>query len=342
MKINFLLPHLKLSGGTHVTMAFADLLSQRGHEVTVAVESKSPTRFLRNLSNRHALLPAKSKVKVIRVKEFSDLPEAGIYFADSWRIAKALYDLNVPGAKFQYIRHDERLYHGNPEAVEAVYRLPMKKLVNATWIQEGLKKIGQDSTILFNAVDCNLFNPSKRTRKEYGLVKVLVLHHDFKWKGTKDGVKIVQDLKQRYPNVRLVLYGTRSKKIDMPYDEYYFDVVGKDLARVFANSDIYLGCSIDDSRPIAHRWAMASGATLAIYDNQSVADYAVDGRTALIAQKGDSNELSQKVEQLIVDTELRIKISQEARFFVRSLPTWDQLVDKLENIFKKAILNKQI
>ena len=342
MKINFLLPHLKLSGGVHVTMMFADELSKRGHNVIVVAESKRPTRYIWNLFNFHPLSPSNSRVRILRVENFSDLPDADIFFADSWKVADKLHAINTRSAKFQYIQHDERMYHGDPAVVEEVYRLPLKKLVNATWIHEIFKKeLNQETEILFNAVDCDLFNPNKRNRKNDDKdIRVLVLHHDYGWKRTKEGVDIARKLQKTHPNVKLILYGTRMKKIDVPCDEYHYNAVGEKLARLFANSDIYLGCSIDDSRPIAHRWAMASGSALAIYDNVSVADYALDRKTALIAKKGDVKDLSMKLEELVANPALRKTIADNALMFVRSLPTWQELTDKLENIFKEAILNK--
>ena len=342
MRINFLLPHLKLSGGVHVVITFAEELSKRGHGVIVAAENKRWTRYIRNLFNDHPLLSKNSKVRILRVENFSDLPKADIWVADSWKVAEKLYAINTHGAKFQHIQHDERMYHGNRADVDRVFRLPLKKFVNATWIYEIFKKeFNQETEILFNAIDCNLFNPNKRDRKDNDIdIRVLVLHHDYEWKKTKEGADIVRKLQKNHPNVKLILYGTRIKNINVPCDEYHYNVVGEQLARVFANSDIYLGCSIDDSRPIAHRWAMASCSALAIYDNVSVADYALDRETALIAKKGDAEDLSNKLEELIAHPDLRKKIADNALKFVRSLPTWEKLTDKLESIFKEAILNK--
>lgn len=343
MKINFLLPHLKLSGGIHVTMTFADELAKRGHDVIVAVESKRFTRYLWNAFNFHPLSPRHSKVRILRVKQFSDLPDADIFFADSWKVASELNAMNVRGAKFQYVQHDERMYHGNPAAVEDVYQLHIKKFVNATWLREIFKKeFNQETDILFNAVNCNLFNPNKKDRKaDDTTIRVLLLHHDYEWKGTKEGVAIVKNLQKKYPNIRLILYGTRMRNIDTPYDEYHYNIVGEKLAHLFANSDIYLGCSIDDSRPIAHRWAMASGLALAVYDNTSSDDYVRNGETGLIARKGDTDNLSDKLEELIAHPGLRKKIADNALAYVRSLPNWAELTDKLENAFEKEILDKK-
>lgn len=342
MNITFLLPHLKPSGGVHVSMIFANELSKRGHIVVVAVESKRWTRYFRNLFNYHPLLPKNTKIKIVRVKNFADLADADMFFADSWKVARKLYNLNVTGKKFQYVQHDERMHHGDPKAVEEVYRLPIKKMVNATWLYRIFKEeFNEETEILFNAIDCNLFSPDKRDREPNDKdIRVLMLHHDYEWKGTKYGVEIVQNLKKKYSNVKLVLFGTRQEEAGYPCDEYHYNVFGEDLAKLFANSDIFLGPSIDDSRPLPHRWAMASGCALALYDNVSSDDYAFDGVTALLAEKGNKEDLSKKLEQLIINPELRKKIAASGLDYVRKLPTWEELTDKLENIFKQAILNK--
>lgn len=342
MTINFLLPHLKPSGGIHVSMTFAEELSKRGHTVVIAVESKSWTRYFRNLFNRHPLLLKNTGVKVVRVKNFTDLPDADVFFADSWKVARKLHNLNVRGAKFEYVQHDERMHHGDPKAVEEVYRLPIKKMVNATWLYRIFKEeFNEETEILFNAIDCNLFNPNKRDREPNDKdIKVLMLHHDYEWKGAKEGVEIVQNLKKKHPNVKLVLFGTRQGEIGYPCDEYHYNVFGENLAKLFANSDIFLGPSIDDSRPLPHRWAMASGCALVIYDNVSVGDYAFDGENALVAEKGNKDDLLSKVEELIKNPEMRNIIAQNALESVRKFPTWNESTDKLENILKNSVSKK--
>ena len=343
MKINFLLPHFKASGGVSVSLTFAHKLAERGHQVIVAIENrKLLSRLYRNFLGRHPLVHKNSRLKLLMVKEFKDLPDADIFVADSWQSALKLSKIKTQGVKFQYLQHDERMYHGDPEEVAAVFRLPLVKLVNATWIQRMLKKdFNYDADTLFNSVDCDLFNPDKRERSpDDHDIRVLVLHHDYGWKGTKAGVEIVQNLKKKYPNVKLILFGTRQEKIDYPCDEYHYNSFNEDLAKLFANGDIYIGSSLNDSRAVLHRWMMASGCAMAIYDNVSSDEYAFDGETALVAKINNVADLSNKVEELIVNPELRKKISREALDFVRQLPTWEEMTDKLENIFKEAIKTK--
>ncbi|MEQ1814343.1 MAG: hypothetical protein ABL860_07840, partial [Candidatus Nitrotoga sp.] len=193
MKITFLLPHLKPAGGVFAPFMFAHHLSKRGHHVTIAVESKVWTRYVRNLfhSRTHPLLPRDSAVRIKRVKDFSELPDGDAFISASWVSAKKLQNLKISAKKFDYVQHDERLYHGDPKLVEETYRYPIIRIPNATWLQRMFKtEFHEDTTLLINAVDCEQFHPNKRTRSpDDGVTKVLVLHHDYEWKGTKEGVE---------------------------------------------------------------------------------------------------------------------------------------------------------
>ena len=340
MRINFLLPHLKPSGGVNAVLSFAHEMSERGHGVIVSIENKSLSRYYRNILNSHPLLPKKSKVKIVHAKTISDLPDADILFADSWTRAEKLHELDKKGLKFEYIQHDERMYHGDPEKVDRVYCLPLIKIVNSSWLKELFEKeYHYKAEVLFNAVDCNFFHPLKEKRKDDD-IRILLLHHDYEWKGTKEGVEIISDLKKKYPNIKLILFGTRMEKIEYSCDEYHYNAFKKNLAELFRGCDIFLGSSWDEGLNFPPRWAMASGCSLVTYDNGSSRDYAFNRETAMVAERKNKDELLQKLEELIVNTELREKISKQGIEYVKKMPTWKELAEKMEKIFLKHLNNK--
>jgi len=337
MRINFLLPHLKPSGGVTGDLGHAHELSKRGHQITVAIENRSISRYYRNIFNSHPLLPKDSRVRIRHVKSFDDLPDADIFFADSWKVAKKLYNLDKKGLKFEWVQHDERLYHGDPKKVEEVYRLPLIKMVTATWLKDLFRKeFNYDAEVLFNAIDCILFHPRSEKRPDND-IRILLLCHDFAWKGTKEGVEIVQNLKKKYPNIKLILFGTREGKIEYAYDEYHFNLFREKLAELFRSCDIFLGPSWYEGLNLPPRWAMASSCAVVTYDNGSSRDYAFDGETALVAERKNKNELSRKLEELINNQALREKIARQGLEYVRKMPTGEELAIKLETIFIKAL-----
>ncbi len=344
MKVCFIVPHLKIAGGIRVVLTYARELSRK-HQITIlVVENSRWQRWFKNTLpfkvDWFGLLPG---VKIIFVK-ISDItlslnrlkPE--VVVADSWPMAETLNSVSGPFKKIHLIQHDERLYHGEPEVVAKTYTLPIKKIVVASWLQELLaREFNQASDLLLNSVDREIFKPDFSTKPNDGLIRVLILDHPYKWKGTEEGVNLVQSLKLKYPHLRLIGFGSRHKDPKYSYDEYYFSPQQKDLAKIYTRADIYLCPSWDEGFGLPSLEAMACGTAVVTYDNGGSRDFAKDGETALVAARQDQVELKKKLEQLINDQELRQKLAQSGLALVKSWPTWSEQAFKLEKILKNAI-----
>jgi len=340
MRVIFLTPHLKMSGGTKIICSYADALAQRGHDVTVSVRSLSWMRRLTaNLINRIPVwLPRDFRARLLRVKEFRNecLPDADVIIADGWVTARYLPKLSSEkGRQFQFIQHDERLYHGDSGEVAKTYAYPSKKIAVATWLVEMLKNdFGHDSTLLLNTTPLEKINVEK---KDDGFVKILMLEHPYKWKGTDEGVKIVEELKEKYPNVRLSLVGARSDKTQHLCDEYIHipDSNKLKLEEMYARHDIFLCPSWDEGFGLLSFEAMSCGTAVVTYDNGGSRDFAFDGETALVAPRGNIEELKQKLEQVIVDRELRQLLAKNAYEFIHERwPKFDWQVEKIESLLR--------
>jgi hypothetical protein len=338
MKIIFLLPHLKISGGIRIILGYADRLSTIGHNIIVASEYGGFKRFIYNFLNKtHPFLSRESKVKLLTIKHFNDLPKADIVVGDSWSVAQKLYYSKAQGVKFHTIQHDERLYHGPRYKVEQVYKLPMKKIVVSSWLKEVLKnEYGSNPELLLNPIDRNLFYP-QREKSNDKYLKILMLHHNYKWKGTEEGVSVVQELKKKYTNIKLILFGVREKKISLPYDEYYYNLPQEKLAWLYSRADIYLCPSWDEGSGLPSMEAMACKCALVTYDNGGSRDYAFSGKTAMVAKRRDVNDLKNKLELLIKDDKLRSRMAENGYNFIQQMPTWEEQIKKIENIFKNSL-----
>ena len=96
------------------------------------------------------------------------------------------------GAKFYLVQHYESLYHGAPETVDATYRLPLRKLVISTWLRDVMReRFGSDAEVLVTPVDLELFRPGPLA-VESPRPRVLMLHHEYPWKGVADGLEAVR------------------------------------------------------------------------------------------------------------------------------------------------------
>jgi len=338
LHITFLVPHLKVSGGVRVILIYASMLAGRGHHVTVCVRSRSPLRrFLGNLLRRvPRWFPELHGARIMRVATFTeqDLPDADVIIASPAGTALDIARLSpLKGKKVYFIQHDEGLYHVPRGVADESYALPLQKIVVSSWLEEILREThGVYSTLLLNTVDRMQFHPVPEAEPNDGLLRVLLLYHTYAWKGTKEGIEIIEAIKKAHPNVRLMLFGSRKEKSDMPCDEYYYNVPQEELAKIYSRADIFLCPSWDEGFGLPALEAMACGTAVVTYDNGGSRDFAFHEKTALVAPRRDTHRLAEELTRLIEDQKLRERIAQGGYRFVMTMPTWEEQIIKLEKI----------
>lgn len=345
MKITLLLPHIKVNGGNRISLTYANLLAHKGHVVTVCIISRKWWRRCpANLLNKKPYWIKNFKPRVLRVAEFDTphIPDGDIIMTCAWQTNKFMdnYPKNK-GEKFQLIMHDERIYHGEPKEVNKIYALPVHKIAISTWIHDMLQKdFDKNSNILITPVDLELFHPVK-IDKNPNEISILMLHHVYKWKGVADGIKAFQTIKVKHPEVKLILFGVRSSKPNVPHDKYYYDFPQEKLKELYSQADIFLCPSEWEGLGMPAMEAMACGTAVVTYDTGGSRDYALDNQTAFVAEHANIESLTQKLELAITNKDLRQKISQQGYNFIKNnIDSWQESVAKLEKLFKKA-LNKK-
>jgi glycosyltransferase involved in cell wall biosynthesis len=340
MKITFLCPHLRIAGGVRAILTYADRLACHGHEVTVVVPAKGAlTAWWRNLRRVDPGWIPDFRPSVVWVREWSaaNLPDGNVLVATAWQSAGPVNAApHRRGRKFYLIQHYESLYHGLPEAVDETYRLPLRKIVISTWLKEIMRgKFQSEAEVLVTPVDPALFSRVE-TSPEDGLVRVLMLHHDYAWKGVADGFEAVSRVKVRHPELRLVSFGVKKPRAPLLYDEFYENLPQQRLAWLYSRCPIYLCPSWDEGLGMPAMEAMACGAALVTYDNGGCRDYALDGQTALVARRRDVAELADKLERLVAEPTLRQKIGSAGMAFIRREFDWEWAVSRMETLFSEG------
>ena len=336
MKITFLAPHIRIAGGVRAILTYADRLAGRGHDVTVLVPAKRPWRaWTRNLRGQGPdWIPGfRSRVRWITSWNAARLPAADALIATAWQTADTAATAPARcGAKFYFVQHFESLYHGDPQRVDATYGLPLRKIVISSWLREIMKeRFGADAEVLVTPVDRDLFHPVEGARSDDAL-RVLMLHHDYAWKGVREGLEAVAAVKLRHPRIRLVGFGVKRPRETLPYDEFHENLPQERLAWLYSRCSIYLCPSWDEGLGMPSMEAMACGAALVTFDNGGSRDYATDGATALVAPRRDVAALARCLERMVADGALRERIAARGREFVTQSFDWDRAAVRLEKI----------
>ena len=338
MKITFLCPHLRIAGGVRAILTYADRLTAEGHQVDVVVPAKSRGRaFWRSLTHVGPDWIPGFRARVVWVDQWrpSALPDGDAIVATAWQSAAAVAEAPARcGRKFYFVQHYESLYHGQAEAVDATYRLPLRKIVISTWLRDVMReRFASEAEVLVTPVDPTLFHAVPVTVAT-SRPRVLMLHHDYAWKGTADGFETVARVKRRVPGLYLVGFGVTAPKGPAGYDEFHADPPQDALAALYSGCEIYLCPSWHEGLGMPPMEAMACGAALVTYDNGGCRDYALDGETALVARRRDVGDLTAKLERLAADAELRARIAAAGSAFIRDTFDWGRAVSRMEKIFR--------
>jgi glycosyltransferase involved in cell wall biosynthesis len=272
----------------------------------------------------------------------ASLPDADAVLATAWRSAPVVAAAPPRcGARFYLVQHYESLYHGDVAAVDATYRLPLRKIAISTWLADVMReRFGESAEVLVTPVDPALFHrvpvrvPPPRPR-------VLMLHHEYAWKGVADGLEAVRRVRARGLTVRLVGFGVKRPRGPLPYDEFYENPPQERLAELYSGCDLYLCPSWDEGLGMPAMEAMACGAALVTYDNGGCRDYARDGETALVARRRDLDDLAGKLERAVVDATLRARIAAAGTAFVTTAFDWERAVTRLEALLEGAAVARR-
>ncbi|MGU9999232.1 glycosyltransferase family 4 protein [Latilactobacillus curvatus] len=330
MKITFILPKYsnKIIGGYKVVYQYADFLSGQGHEVNIVhITNYKEHKIKKNiryylkyfqvilLQHKHASIKwfnFSNNVKVYffnSVKSEAELPVSDRIIATAWYSAFFVNSLsNKFGKKYYFIQHYET-WSGDKKDVDRSWKLPLKKIVIASWLNEIGNSMGVTTKIIKNFVDKKEFyiTVPPESRKNC----IVMLYHESKWKGFSVGLKAINIVREKYPDVRVIFFGVNKRNSQIPdYAEYYHNPSRSRLREIYNEATIFLFPSVSEGWGLTATEAMQCGAALVATNNGGVADFGYDRKTALISDINDSVGLSENITALIDNRELRLKLAR--------------------------------
>jgi glycosyltransferase involved in cell wall biosynthesis len=338
LRVTILCPHVRVAGGVRAILTYADRLARNGHDVEIVVPAGSaPRAWWRNVHGARRTFVGDLAARVSWVGRWraSRLRQADVLLATAWQSAPVVAKADAScGRKFYLVQHYESLYHGRPDAVDATYRLPIRKIVISTWLRDVMREqFGAEADVLVTPVDRRLFHPVPDARR-MDRPRVLMLHHEYAWKGVADGLEAVARARRAGAHFVLVGFGVKPPRRPLPYDEFHANPPQETLARLYGGCDVYLCPSWDEGLGMPAMEAMACGAALLTYDNGGCRDYARDGETALVARRRDVDDLAARLDRLVGDGELRRRLAQAGRELITRSFDWDAAVARLERLFR--------
>lgn len=231
-------------------------------------------------------------------------------------------------------------------------------------VMEDIKKwfgnrIEDKCEIVPNGIDVSLFKPDlgqrKATREAYRIdereVVLLTLGRLTLEKGHHLAIEALRQLKMQNMNVKLLIVGTgnyNDSLLSKVKNAALNDVVifigaveNKETANYYNSADIFLMPTLTvEGLPFVLLEAMSCGKPVIASRIGGIASAIENGKNGLLTDPGECAQLTDKIRLLINDPGLANSLAESAMRTVHETFSVDRMVDKTQEIMKKAVLNK--
>ena len=235
------------------------------------------------------------------------------------------------------VQHYESLYHGRPDAVDATYRLPLTKIVISTWLRDVMReRFASDAEVLVTPVDPKLFHRVNVRRPE-GPPRVLMLQHDYVWKGVDDGMEAVARVRAQGQTLHLVGFGVKPPAGRSAYDEFHVNLPQEELGRLYSGVDLYLCPSWDEGLGMPSMEAMACGLPTISTKLVGIPDLVIDGMTGLLVEPKNSGQLADAIVRLRDDPGLARRLAEGGRDWCNDRFDIRRSLEPLLNLYRNKL-----
>lgn len=328
MKITFIInePIRRASGGYKVVYEYANALHMRGNKVEIVYRCKRGVLF----SNYNfpwvikiflakciaALGPNWFKLKRgIRRRIVLDINDntinnSDVLIATAVDTAKKVNNLsNSKGKKVYFIQGYETWVYPK-EKVHETYSYDMTKVVVAKWLKELVDNYSDNQSYYIpNGVDKEIYKVIVpiESRDRYS---ISMMYHNLENKGSADGIKVLMDLKKRYPYLKVNMFGIPEKPKDLPeWIEYTCCASQEEVVEIYNKSAIFLCSSWSEGFGLTGAEAMMCGCALVSTETLGVKEY-TDEISAKLAPIRDIDSLIKLCVNLIENDEQRISMAK--------------------------------
>jgi glycosyltransferase involved in cell wall biosynthesis len=364
LRINFILPFYSSRpiGGLKVAYEYANQLAARGHAVSVI-----HPRFMRNvksarsglrrlqtaamntrnvLSSRSGLKwqPLEKSVRILHVSEptAQNVPDADIVFATAWQTAEYVFKYPAEkGSKF-YVVMDFEPWIASKEILENTWNWPLKKITISKWLYDQVRAAGcpaadvENIPIGINFDQFQLLQEIPNRPK-----KIAMLYSVLGSKGSDDGLKALQQCKQKHPDLEVVLFGptSRLRPPGLPdWADYKGNIPQPQLTQLFNESSVYVCSSLAEGFALPPAEAMACGCAVVATDCGGIREFARDGENILLSAPRDPDGLARNILRLLDDEQLRVSLARNGREFISQF-TWSTATERLEQVMMDEMVS---
>jgi L-malate glycosyltransferase len=344
-------------GGFRVVYEYANRLAVRGHQVTVVhpsrvkyapQESLTTRQWIRKQFNSMIELYSEPsvdwqhidnrvKMRFARDTDTRHIPDGDVLFATAWHTVRSVLECpSAKGEKFYLIQGYE-VWQSPKDQIDATWQAPLHKVVISKWLLEIAKGLGcRNIAYIPNAIDHQRYRVTKPI--EGRRQQVAMLFSLTQIKGSADGIKVLNIAKEKYPDLKAVLFGTPRRQAGIPnWVEYHQNPPQEFIVnQIYNNSSVFLSPSWLEGFALPPAEAAACGCAIAATDSGGIRDFIEDGVTGLLSAPKVPAALADNLCQLLENENLRVQLAKACNSLISRF-SWEQNTDKLETLICNVI-----
>jgi len=369
MKIVIPMVGIGEAGGIKVLFKLADILVDKGHDVTFIIIEGKDTYEKINIKTKarreHISIPPVHKLFRRSIFQlflkmhllYKAIPPCDVAIANFWATAYSVYFSRKPRYKLYYCQAYEpdfykpyglenfpsgrreymRLMYKIMEALAAYsYRLNLKMFANNARIVNEIKNrwgMPEDIPVLPPGVDLSVFNPDRRVKRERLTVGIIV-SPSF-WKGAKYFFEAVQILRKRGKVEFDVLcaFGPPPRGSPAVEAKWVKPKTQDELADFYRSVDILVSpMLLTGEFPLPPLEGMACGCSVIT----TPIIYGTPGREYYEIPPGNAEAIADAVEKLLVDEELRSTLQTNGLKLAQQF-SWEVIGEKFIGIINLVV-----
>lgn len=345
MKICFVLPGVARQpvGGYKMAYEYANRLVKENHDVIILYLNQD---FLKNYRIPFGIKKIAAKFitqyepkwfdldkRIIKISNLDsnykeEIGKLDVCIATSAEKTVEEVNRNLTARNKFYLIQDYENWNISDSELIDTYKLGFKNIVVAKWLKKIVDRYSQNESILIpNAIDTTIYKETIPIQNRTNHT-IALLYHESPHKGLKNAFKVLDRLKQKYPDLKVIMFG-KFPKPELPnWITYYKGASQKKTVEIYNSVKVFLCSTIEEGFGLTGIEAMACGACLVSTDYRGVREYAINNYNSLLSPVGDIDAQVKNVIHIFEDEKLQQKISSNGMQHVKKFK-WSEAMKKL-------------
>ncbi len=322
--MKLVIPVLSLeTGGTRFIYQIANEMVDKGHSVEIVLP-------------QNAAVAWPLRAQITRVKELTPdtIPPADFILPNFWPTVMPAWE-SKKGRVVRLSLGYEPLWVEEKERALASYHIDAPIIAISEWHRQLiLQGTGRNSTVIPGGVDSTVFLPYPKKSLSTGRLTIAYIlrskEHGYTWKGSEDFWGACQNLAKLVPafDIQVVAPEGANYPAPLPYEIVKANT-DSEMARFYAQADIFVSTSYFEAFSMPSLEAMACGTAVVTTDNGGNRDYTKNGENCLLVPPSDIKQLTLVLAHLLTQESVRNQLAQVGCHFAQSW-TWRHSADKFE------------